>query len=131
MATTDPLADMITRIRNAIAVNKSELSLPHSKNKEQVAQILVANGFLATAKTSEVDKRRALSIIINEAGQSAKITEIDRLSKPGRRWYVGVSQIPVVKRGRGLVVISTSQGMMTGQQAKAKGLGGELICRVY
>ena len=131
MIATDPIADMLTRVRNAISVNRSEVSMPHSKTKEKVAQILVSNGFLAGTKADSDGQRQILKIIINEQGQATRISEIERLSKPGRRLYVGADKIPAVKRGRGLVVISTSAGMMTGQQAKSKGLGGELICKVY
>ena len=131
MVNTDPIADMLTRIRNAISVNIDEISLPHSLVKEKIAQILVANGFLADAQAEKENSRTVLKITINRSGQPAKITEIDRFSKPGRRWYVGCGDIPTVKRGRGLVVISTSQGIMTGLQAKKKNLGGELICKVY
>lgn len=122
---------MLTRIRNAIAVNAASTSLPHSKLKETVARILADNGFIEKVEVNEVADRKTLVIIINDEDQPAKITEIARLSRPGRRIYVKSTALPTVKRGRGLVVISTSSGIMTGQQAKAKNLGGELICEVY
>jgi small subunit ribosomal protein S8 len=128
---SDPIADMLTRIRNAIAVNSASVSLPHSKLKEQVARILADNGFVEKVDTTEEDQRKTLVITINSEDQPAKITEISRLSRPGRRLYVKSPAVPTVKRGRGLVVISTSSGIMTGAQAKAKKLGGELICEVY
>jgi len=129
--TTDPIADMLTRIRNGIAVGKTEILVPHSNAKEKVAQILTTNGFLADAKTIDVDESKALQITIAREGQPATITEISRLSRPGRRVYVKADDIPVVKRGRGIVVVSTSQGIMVGKQAYEKRLGGELICKVY
>jgi small subunit ribosomal protein S8 len=128
---TDPIADMLSRLRNAAAVNKAEVSLPHSKIKETVAKILADNGFLASVQTKETDGRKQLVITINDEGQPAKITEISRLSRPGRRMYVKATAIPTVKRGRGLVVISTSRGIMTGRQASTQKLGGELICEIY
>jgi small subunit ribosomal protein S8 len=128
---TDPIADMLSRLRNAAAVNKAEVSLPHSKIKETVAKILADNGFLASVHTKETDGRKQLVITINDEGQPAKITEISRLSRPGRRMYVKATAIPTVKRGRGLVVISTSRGIMTGRQASTQKLGGELICEIY
>ena len=129
---TDPIADMITRIRNAIAVDKNQVSLPHSELKERIAKILASAGFLTSAKPGkDADGYKTLDIVINPEGAAATITEITRLSKPGRRVYVKSSDIPVVKRGRGIVIISTSAGIMTGGDAKAKGLGGELICKVY
>lgn len=129
---TDPIADMLTRIRNAIAVNRSEISLPHSNVKETVAKILAKNGFLSDVKTAKDDfGYKQLQITITPEGTNSTITEIARLSKPGRRQYVKSGEIPMIKRGRGLVIVSTSQGMMTGEEAKTKHLGGELICKVY
>jgi small subunit ribosomal protein S8 len=132
ITSTDPIADMLSRIRNAIAVNKYEVELPHSNVKERVAKILAANGFIDEVKQiKDPDGRKQLIIQINPAGTNAQITQIDRLSSPGRRLYVKSKEIPQVKRGRGIVVISTSKGMMTGEEAKIKRLGGELICKVY
>jgi small subunit ribosomal protein S8 len=130
MVSTDPIADMFTRIRNAIAVNKHEVSMPHSKIKEAVAKILADNGFL-TGVSVNGDGLKTLNITINAEDANAAITEIDRLSKPGRRLYVNADKIPTVKRGRGIVIISTSSGVMTGKEARAKRLGGELIGQVY
>ena len=129
---TDPLADMLSRIRNAIMVGKSQVNLPHSNVKETVAKILAKNGFITEVTTAK-DKagRKELVISINPEGTSAVITEIARISTPGRRLYVKSKEIPSIKRGRGIVVISTSRGMMTGDEAKAQKLGGELICKVY
>ncbi len=129
--TTDPIADMLTRIRNAIAVRKNEVSMPHSKAKEAVALILKENRFVQDVKVSDAVIGKALTVTINTPDSSAKITEIVRMSKPGRRAYTGSDKIPAVKRGRGIVVISTSKGMMTGDEAKKLGVGGELICKVY
>ena len=128
---SDPIADMLTRIRNAIAVNASSVNLPHSKLKEQVAKILADNDFIENVETKEENNHKMLVITINAEDQPAKITEISRLSRPGRRMYVKSPAVPTVKRGRGLVVVSTSSGLMTGAQARAKNLGGELICEVY
>lgn len=128
---TDPIADMLTRIRNAIAVNKSAISLPHSNAKENVAISLKNNGFLQDVSVSDLSVGKRLDITINLEGENANITEIKRLSKPGRRQYANAREIPVVKSGRGVLIISTSKGLMTGTEAKAKGVGGELICQVY
>lgn len=128
---TDPIADMLSRVRNAIAVNSRQVSLPHSKVKETVAKILADNGFLDNVEVKDDNGRKELVININPEDESAKITEINRLSKPGRRIYVKSAAVPTVKRGRGMVVISTSSGIMTGKEAQAKKLGGELICEVY
>ena len=131
ITSTDPIADMLTRIRNAILVNKHEVSMPHSKAKEAVAQLLKQSGFIAGVSASNDKIGKTLTITINDASENAKITEITRLSKPGRRYYVGAKDIPKVKGGRGVVIVSTSKGMMTGAEAVAAGVGGELICKVY
>jgi small subunit ribosomal protein S8 len=131
IVSTDPIADMLTRIRNAINVRKSEVSMPHSNVKEAVATLLKKSGFVTDVKVSDATIGKTLTVIINADHENARITEIVRLSKPGRRYYAGAGEIPVVKRGRGIVIISTSKGMMTGTEAKKQGVGGELICRVY
>jgi len=131
MIATDPIADMLTRIRNAIGANKNEVSMPYSKVKATIAQVLVDSGFLAKAASEGEGVSRNLVITIHAEGTNPQITEIDRLSKHGRRVYAKADEIPTVKRGRGIVVVSTSKGVMTGQQAKAQRLGGELICQVY
>lgn len=128
---TDPIADMLSRIRNAMAVNKTEVVMPHSNVKESVAKILQSSGFIDKVSKEEATVGSSLRIVINSEGTNARITEIQRLSKPGRRMYVNVDSIPVVKRGRGVVVVSTSKGVMSGDQAKKEGIGGELICQVY
>lgn len=128
---TDPIADMLTRIRNAIMVNKSEVTLPYSKLKESVARLLQESNFVDGVSVDGAEIGKTLTVRINPDDSNARITEIVRLSKPGRRYYVGAQDIPVVKRGRGIVIISTSKGLMTGQQAVSERLGGELICKVY
>lgn len=131
IVSTDPIADMLTRIRNAINVGKREVVLPHSKMKEAVAAQLKRSGFVSDVQASDLSVGKSLKIVINDDGEPARITEITRLSKPGRRHYASAADIPVVMRGRGVVVVSTSKGIMTGQQAKKQGIGGELICKVY
>ena len=130
--TTDPIADMLTRIRNAIAVQKNSVDMPYSKLKEGVARVLKDQNFLDDVAVGEgTDGYKQLSITINTDGTNARITEIVRLSKPGRRVYSSADEIPVVKRGRGVIVVSTSKGLMVGSDAKNQRLGGELICKVY
>lgn len=131
MTSSDPIADMLTRIRNAVAVRKTEVVLPHSKLKEAVAQLLVDSNFVSDLHVSDAKIGKSLVLILNGEHANSPITEIKRLSKPGRRYYVGADEIPVVKRGRGLVIISTSKGVMTGNEAKKQGIGGELICSIY
>ncbi|HSX31820.1 MAG TPA: 30S ribosomal protein S8 [Candidatus Saccharimonadales bacterium] len=131
MVSTDPIADMLTRIRNAIAVRKSEVVLPHSKLKQAVAELLKDSGFLSDVSVTDATVGKSMKIVINREHENARITEIVRVSKPGRREYTASKEIPTVKRGRGLVIISTSQGLMTGTAAKKAGVGGEVICKVY
>lgn len=131
LTSTDPIADMLTRIRNAIAVNANVVRLPHSKIKETVAKVLVDNGFISAVESQGEGIKKELVITINSEDEISRITEISRLSRPGRRLYVKAGAVPTVRRGRGMVVVSTSSGIMTGAEAKAKNLGGELICEVY
>lgn len=128
---TDPIADMLTRIRNAISVQKSEVSLPHSKIKEGVAKLLKESNFIDDVSVADDKIGKTLTVKINSEQSNARITEIVRMSKPGRRHYVNAKEIPTVKRGRGVVIVSTSKGLMTGDRAKAESIGGELICKVY
>ena len=129
--TTDPIADMLTRIRNAIMVRKHEVTLPHSKLKEAVARLLAESNFVDGVEVKDSGVGKALTVKINDENSNARITEIVRVSKPGRRYYVNALEIPTVKRGRGVVILSTSKGLMTGDRAKAEKIGGELICKVY
>lgn len=131
MNSTDPIADMLTRIRNAINVGKNEVRLPSSKMKTTVAKVLKSAGYLADVKIEKNEPQDELVILINKEGENAAITEISRISKPGRRVYAGFAEIPRVKSGRGLVIVSTSKGLMTGSEAIREKLGGELILKVY
>ncbi len=129
---TDPIADMLTRIRNAILVNKNEVTLPHSKIKESIAKLLKDSNFIDHVDVVELPSvGRLLKILINDENSNAVITEIKRISKPGRRIYASSKEIPHIKKGRGMVVISTSQGIMSGDSARLLNLGGEIICQIY
>ena len=128
---TDPIADMLTRIRNAARVGKTQVSLPHSKIKETVARQLSRAGYLKDVNVTAGKPQPTLEITINDPGTNSTITEIARLSKPGRRVYARANEIPRVKNGRGIVLVSTSKGVMTGQEAFKARLGGELILKVY
>jgi small subunit ribosomal protein S8 len=130
MANTDPIADMLTRIRNAAAVRKVNVSLPHSKMKETLAQVLKQTNFIDDVKVEKDGKMTALNLVLNSEDSNSRISTIDRMSTPGRRMYVASDEIPKVRQGKGIVIVSTSHGVMTGEQAKAKRLGGELICKV-
>lgn len=131
MTTTDPIADLLTRIRNAIAVNKTEVVVPASKLKLTIAEQLKKAGYLADVKMVEATPRGTIVITLSKPGENATITEIQRVSKPGQRVYAGATEIPRIKGGRGIVLVSTSQGVMTGQAARKARLGGEVLCKVY
>lgn len=128
---TDPISDMLTRIRNAISVHKNEVFVPYSKIKHSIADVLVKNGFIESVEHIEDGIDSMIKITITADGHNAKITEISRMSKPGRRLYASADKLPKVKQGRGLVIVSTPKGLMTDQDARKKRLGGELICKVY
>lgn len=127
----DPVADLLTRIRNASLVGKNEIRLPASKLKMTIANELKKANYLSDVKLEDSKPRDTLVITINQPGENPNITEITRLSKPGRRVYVGASDIPKVKNGRGMVLVSTSKGVMPGHLAMKQRLGGELLLKVY
>ena len=129
--TTDPVADLITRIRNAIAVGKTEIRVPTSKLKFAVASKLQKTNYIETAELEKAEPRDILHIVINKEGENARINEISKVSTPGRRIYAGVAEIPKVKSGRGTVLVSTSKGIMTGQEAIKNKLGGEILVKVW
>lgn len=131
MQTTDPIADLLTRIRNAKMVGKTEVRVPSSKLKKVVAEQLVENGYLTKVTVETAKPRDILIVTINNSDETSTIHEIARVSKPGRRVYTSAADIPKVKSGRGLVLISTSKGVMTGQEALKNKLGGEVLLKVY
>jgi small subunit ribosomal protein S8 len=131
LQSTDPIADLLTRIRNAAMVGKTEVRVPTSKLKKVVAEQLKKNNYLADVKIEPGKPRDTLVITINKPGENSVINEVTRLSKPGRRVYVKAGEIPKVKSGRGLVLISTSKGVITGHEAVKQRLGGELLLKVY
>ncbi|MEO5950169.1 MAG: 30S ribosomal protein S8 [Candidatus Saccharimonadales bacterium] len=131
LQSTDPIADLLTRIRNAVMVGKNEVRVPASKLKLVVATQLKKNKYLTDVKVEAGKPRDTIVITINKTGENSTINEITRLSKPGRRVYVAADDIPRVKSGRGLVLISTSKGVITGHEARKLRLGGELLLKVY
>lgn len=131
LQSTDPIADLLTRIRNAAMVGKTEIRVPTSKLKKVVAEQLVKNNYLADVKLEEGKPRGTLVVTLAKDGENSPINEIARVSKPGRRVYVGAADIPKVKQGRGLILISTSKGVMTGAEALKQKLGGEVLLKVY
>ncbi len=131
VVSSDPIADMLSRIRNALAVNKQSISLPHSRAKESIAKLLKNNGYLVDVSVNDAAIGKTLSLQLSTDTSINPITELVRISKPGRRIYSNVDKMPTVKQGRGIVIVSTSRGIMTGDEAKRQRIGGELICKVY
>jgi|SRR3989344_2572767 len=132
----DPIADMLTRIRNAQAAGHTRVSIPASKFKAKIAEILVREGFVegAETETEGVKKNLVLSLKYNKVSPTKRlpaIQEITRVSTEGCRIYVKGHQVKKVKNGYGIAILSTSQGVMTGGEAYSKGLGGEYVCKVW
>lgn len=128
---TDPIADMLTRIRNASAVRKGEIVLPYSKVKHAIAQLLSQEGFVGAVEKVDNGTKPLLSIELLYVSGQSRITTITRASKPGLRVYVKKEDIPTVCNSYGVAILSTSRGMMTSETAKEEHIGGELICTIY
>lgn len=130
---TDPIADMLTRIRNAMTVNKKTVCLPFSKMKFLIGKILEREGYITGVERKEASPwSEELGFEIRyDIEKKAVIRGLRRVSKPGQRIYVQKDEIPTVMSGYGISILSTSQGLMTGQEAKKAGLGGELICEIW
>lgn len=131
LQSTDPIADLLTRIRNAAKVGKHQITVPASKLKLTILNELKKAGYIVNVEVIDNKPQNTIVVTINEATENARFTEINRLSKPGRRLYVGANEIPKVKNGRGMVLVSTSKGVMNGFSAKKQKLGGELLLEVY
>ena len=132
MSVTDPIADMLTRIRNASLARHREVTVPSSKVKKEIARILVEEGFIEgfTTQTDGVQEYLQLGLKYVE-GRSPVVAGLKRISKPGLRVYARKTEIPRVLGGLGIVILSTSRGIMTGQQARKQNLGGEVLCYVW
>ena len=131
LQSTDQIADLITRIRNAIMVHKNEVSVPASKLKIAILEGLKRTNFITDYKIVEATPRNSVKVIINQINEAPRINEINKVSKPGRRVYAGVEELPKIKSGRGIILISTSKGVMTGDEAKKARLGGEILVKVW
>ena len=129
---TDPIADLLTRIRNATTARKATVDVPWSRQKEEIARVLGDEGYLEAVAVVEEEGRRVLRIDLRYDGQRRSvITGIRRVSRPSLRVYVGVKDIPAVRRGLGVNVLSTSRGIMADRNARRENVGGEVICTVW
>lgn len=127
----DPIADMLTRIRNAIAARKSEVDVPASLVKESIAQILVREGFLARVERVGEMPHAMLHLTFAFDASQPKIRDLKRISKSGQRVYAKATELPRVMSGLGIAIISTPNGLMTNKEARSRRLGGEVICEVF
>ncbi|MCZ6469557.1 MAG: 30S ribosomal protein S8 [Candidatus Dadabacteria bacterium] len=128
---TDPIADMLSRIRNAITAGHKTTRIPSSGFKVELARILKEQGYVSDWKITEDSGRKTISVdLAYTSNKESVIKEIKRISKPSRRVYVSKTEIPRVKGGLGICVLSTSKGIMTGSEARSQGIGGELICSI-
>ena len=130
---TDPIADYLTRVRNAYLAGHRVVEIPASKVKKAITEILFDQGFILSYKFEESAVQGTIKIALkyNPITNESVIKKIDRISKPGLRKYVGVEDLPRVLNGLGIAIVSTSKGVMTSKQAKAEKIGGEVICHVY
>jgi len=129
---TDPIADMLTRIRNANMVSKPKVELPSSTMKEAIAAILKREGFVKNYKVETREGKKILQIYLKYSDNGQKvITHLERVSKPGRRKYVKRDEIPRVLNGLGICILSTSKGILTGEEARRLGVGGEVLCYIW
>lgn len=135
MSMSDPIADMLTRIRNALQREHPTVTMPHSNTKEAIAHVLRDEGYIDAYEVLEAEPRPVLRLKLKYVGdrrhRRSVITNLERVSKPGRRRYVAKDEIPWVLNGMGIAVLTTSHGVMSGQNARLKGIGGEVMCKVW
>ena len=137
MSVSDPIADMLTRIRNAVMIGQSTVAMPSSKMKVQIANILKEEGYLENVEVVDGERpnQPVLRVRIKYVGKRRErqsvLTGLERVSRPGRRVYTTKQDIPWVLSGIGIAILSTSKGVMTGQKARSLGVGGELLCKVW
>lgn len=130
--TSDPIADMLTRVRNAITARHPKVDVPASKLKAEIARILKEEGYIANFKVAEEGVKRVIKIYLKYGpNNSPVITQIERVSRPGCRVYVGQDDIPRVQGGLGINILTTPRGVMTGKHARKEGVGGELLCQIW
>ena len=130
MSMSDPISDMLTRIRNAQAVQKAKVNIPASKVKTGIARVLKDEGYINDFRDTEVDGKPALEITLRYMNGRGVIETMRRVSRPGLRQYRGKGELPKIQNGLGIAVISTSKGIMTDVAARAAGEGGEILCVV-
>lgn len=131
MSMQDPIADMLTRIRNAQMAGKAEVQIPASKLKTAISNVLQQEGYIAGHHTEEVSGKPTLIVELKYYQGKPVIVELDRVSRPGLRAYAGKEELPKVRGGLGVAIVSTSKGVMTDRAARSQGVGGEVLCTVF
>jgi len=132
MAMTDPISDLLTRIRNAHLAGHEAVEVPYSRVKNEIVKILQEEGFLAGSKLNEKKPFSTLTVLLRyTANRQPAIQSLKRISRPGCRVYASQDEVPRVLGGLGVIILSTSKGVMTGKKAQEQGLGGEVMCEVY
>lgn len=129
---TDPIADMLTRVRNANAIRRKHVDVPHSRLKRGIADVLKREGFIADYLEIEAGARPVLRLLLKYGNEGEKVIRgIDRVSMPGRRVYRGAGDVVGLANGQGIYVLSTDRGVISDREAREKNAGGEILCRVY
>lgn len=129
---SDPISDMFTRVRNALRARHSKVEIPSSKLKIEIARILKQEGYVTNYRVAEEDGKRTIKVYLKYGPDARPVaSKIDLVSKPGRRVYTSAAKIPSVIGGLGINILTTSKGVMTGRQARKKGVGGEILCNIY
>lgn len=128
---TDPIADMIIRIKNACTAGRKDLVLPHSKVKEDIVKIFKNNNYIEDYQVIDQEPQKEMKIVLRYVGKLSAITDVKRVSKPGRRVYVKAGEIPQTLNGYGLTILSSNQGVMDDKTARKAKVGGELLCQIW
>jgi len=129
---TDPIADLLTRIRNANAIYRESVEVPASKIKESIAKVLTREGYIKGYRVKVKEGKRFIELYLKYSQDKERvITHLERVSKPGRRIYVGKDEIPRVRRGLGICILSTPKGILTDKEARKEGVGGEILCYIW
>jgi small subunit ribosomal protein S8 len=131
MLITDPIGDMLTRIRNGLLAKHKQVTVPHSKLKEAIAHILEESGYIQAVEVEEQEPQAEMILTLRYVDGLPAVTGLKRVSKPGRRLYAKAQQIPAALNGYGVTIVSTSKGVLTDQEARQKNVGGEVLCQVW
>jgi small subunit ribosomal protein S8 len=131
MSVNDPIADMLTRVRNSLMIGQALVAMPNSKIKAEIARILKEEGYISNYKLQEEEGKPVLRVYLKYGGNEAAIRDLARVSRPGCRVYVSRDEIKRVQGGLGIAILTTPKGVMTGRQARREGVGGEVLCEVW